>query len=104
LWYRGEQQKKNSIVDILYECEKIFKKYQKREYILKMDCDGPEYEILEKMNKEELLNKFSIIMLEWHYNGTEIIEEYLKKNNFVYFNFKKSNNIGTIYAFNKAFR
>jgi FkbM family methyltransferase len=50
--------------------------------VLKMDCEGSEYEILESLDKSNLLKEIDIIMLEFHYRGSQSIEKTLTKNGF----------------------
>lgn len=53
--------------------------------VIKMDCEGAEYEIIENLSKENLLQKIDIIVLEWHDLGAKSIEDYLVANNFIIF-------------------
>ncbi len=86
------------IIDVVKECSELFEKHKNMEFVLKMDCEGSEYEILEKMNNSNILKQFKVIMLEWHYKDASIIEKYLKENGFSFFSFNKNNNMGTIYG------
>lgn len=79
----------------------IMDNHLKECYILKMDCEGAEYEIIQKLSDSMHLSKFSIIMLEWHYSGSKLIEDLLVKNGFSYFIFNKVKGMGVIYAYNK---
>lgn len=72
--------------------------YPNHNYILKMDCEGEEYGIVEDLYKAEILGRFHMIMLEWHYGGSERIMQYLEKVGFSYWCFEKGNNLGLIYA------
>ena len=69
--------------------------------ILKIDCEGGEYEIFEDLEKNNLLKDISIIMMEWHDKGPEDLEDILKKNKFIYFSNTLNFNSGMIYAINK---
>ena len=61
--------------------------YGKRKIILKIDCEGSEYEILEKLLDSGLLGKIDIIIFEWHasYQGTneldyiDLVQSFSKK-------------------------
>lgn len=68
--------------------------------ILKMDCEGEEYGIIERLFNEGILSYISFIMLEWHYKGKDCILSYLKKAGFSYWCNDKNKNMGLIYAFN----
>ncbi len=66
--------------------------------VMKMDCEGAEYEIFEILNDANVLCKIDIIMLEWHDHGASIIEKYLKDNNFIIFSRNLGPISGMIYA------
>ncbi len=68
--------------------------------VIKMDCEGAEYEILEDLHNSSLLSKIDIIILEWHDQGAHRLEEYLIKNNFTVF----SRNLDTISGILSAVR
>lgn len=89
------------IKDICLETERIVKKHTGCYLVIKMDCEGSEYGLVEKLHTSGLLKKVSILMLEWHYNGSRPIEKKLEDNNFAWFSFGKSEMLGTIYAINK---
>ena len=80
--------------------KEIFKKHEQREIVLKMDCEGEEYAILDDLDKADLLSKISLVMLEWHYKGDNIVLELLRKNGFSYTTMGKNLHqyIGLIYA------
>jgi FkbM family methyltransferase len=67
--------------------------------ILKMDCEGSEYAIIDLLNKSGVLKDIDCILLEWHFKGTDSILNTLKQNNFTYFSLYDLNeNYGMIYA------
>jgi len=70
----------------------IFDRNKNLKIAVKMDCEGAEYEIIENLNKNKVLEKVHIIILEWHDRGALMIEEILKDNNFTIF----SRNLGPI--------
>ncbi len=73
---------------------------EKLDHVLKLDCEGSEYEILTELDSANLLQKFSIIMLEWHNKGPQDIQKILLTNGFSLFSFDFLNkDIGMIYAF-----
>ena len=47
----------------------ITQKY--REIVLKLDCEGAEYEILCSLREADVLRQIGIIMLEWHRRAGE---------------------------------
>ncbi len=74
--------------------EDIVKKYDIKKGVLKMDCEGCEYQIILNANNE-VLRKFNQIMVECHY-GYKNIERKLKDAGFkvyhskVHYNYNKS--------------
>ncbi len=78
--------------------EPIFNENKNFKIVLKMDCEGSEYEILENLYNSYLLKRIHIIILEWHDLGAEILENYLKDNNYTIFSRKLSSISGMIYA------
>ena len=70
--------------------------------ILKIDCEGCEYEILERLNNTELLSRYEIIMIEWHHNGSASLRKILLDNNFKVLSMGDHNSHnGMLYAFRK---
>ncbi|UWY28608.1 FkbM family methyltransferase [Flavobacterium sp. TR2] len=67
-------------------------------FVVKMDCEGAEYEIFENMMKGEILNHISIFMIEWHDKGADEINSILIRNNFTVFNNYLTPVSGMIYA------
>lgn len=77
----------------------VIQKYSDYNIVLKMDCEGEEYCIIEELYKEHVLEKISFIMMEWHYSGNNEILHILEKVGFSYRCNNKSSNLGLIYAF-----
>lgn len=77
----------------------IIQKHVHNNIILKMDCEGEEYSILEELSQTGLLCKFDFIMLEWHYQGKKILLNCLKKAGFSYWCNDKSEKMGLIYGY-----
>lgn len=69
--------------------------------VVKMDCEGAEYEIFENINSSGLIKDIEIFMVEWHDRGYEPIEKILIANNFVVFNSYLGEKSGMIYAVNR---
>ncbi len=57
---------------------------EQNRYCLKVDCEGEEYAVFESLHRRNLLDIFSYIVVEWHGNGSEVLEEYLKEAGFCY--------------------
>ena len=53
--------------------------------VVKMDCEGGEYEIFEILSKSGIINKIDYLMLEWHDKGAEFLEDILYENGFIFF-------------------
>lgn len=67
--------------------------------VLKLDCEGEEYNIINQLDESGYLRVFSLIMLEWHYKGNENLIKVLEKNGFSYICSNKSYEMGLIYAY-----
>ena len=90
-----------SIVSAAAEVGAIVGKYGERyNIVLKMDCEGEEYKILDDLDRNCVLKEIDFIMMEWHYHGCETIIKFLCQNGFSYWQSRKSNEMGLIYAYN----
>ena len=69
--------------------------------VVKMDCEGAEYEIIEDLAKEDILKEIDLIIIEWHDLGSAVLEEYLVNNNFTIFSRSLGNMTGIIYGKNE---
>jgi FkbM family methyltransferase len=69
--------------------------------IVKMDCEGGEYEIFESLSESGVITKIDYLMMEWHDKGAEVLEEVLLKNGFMCFSQRLAVNSGMIYAVKK---
>ena len=69
---------------------------------LKIDCEGEEYKILNELSKTALLPKVSCLIIEWHFKGSEELNNYLLTNGFSLHEvpIHDQSNYGMIYAFN----
>lgn len=67
--------------------------------MLKVDCEGGEYEIIESLEKNQLLSKVNMFVIEWHDKGAKPLEEILKRNGFQLISRRLEVNSGLIYAY-----
>lgn len=89
-----------SLIDVAEELRKIIRDHKQANLLVKIDCEGSEYEILQRLYEENLLKYISIIMMEWHYRGETLIRKILKENYYCFFSFPKGTSMGNIYAVN----
>jgi FkbM family methyltransferase len=67
--------------------------------VAKIDCEGAEYEIIDRLNEQNLLSSISFFMIEWHLKGPNKLKDILNNNGFTVFSFnEKNNDIGMLYA------
>lgn len=87
-----------NVSDILPD---LIASHPEQKIVLKMDCEGAEYEILQKMAESKLLVDIDILLMEWHDKGAAILEELLVANNFDVISRHLTSITGMIYAFKK---
>lgn len=66
--------------------------------LLKMDCEGAEYDILEDLINSGIIKKIDVICMEWHDGKYKQLESLMERAGFQYFLNKGSNNYGKCYA------
>ncbi|MFV8342084.1 FkbM family methyltransferase [Flavobacterium sp. XS2P39] len=87
-----------SISDLLPD---LIAKHPEQKIVLKIDCEGAEYEIMQKLNYSNLLKDIDILLIEWHDKGAKILENILIENNFMVISRFLTPITGMIYAFKK---
>jgi FkbM family methyltransferase len=70
----------------------------RKQIIVKMDCEGAEYEIFESLQKSQLISQIDVFMIEWHDHGAEAIESKLIDAGFSFFSRRLAINSGMLYA------
>ena len=81
------------------ELRRIVEKHPNNDIIIKIDTEGSEYDIFENIDKQ-LLNPVKVIMLEWHINGPDFIQDILEEIGFKILSLSpKSKKTGMLYAF-----
>lgn len=88
-----------NVSDILPD---LFAQHPSEKKVLKIDCEGAEYEILQKLNDSNLLVGIDIVLIEWHDKGAAILEELLVANNFSVISRHLTSITGMIYAFKNS--
>ncbi len=86
------------------ELNRIINENQLCNIVLKMDCEGSEYGIIEDLVYSNVLSKIDLLMLEWHYKGNGSIKKALNESGFSYICMNKSSDMGLIYAFNNRLK
>ncbi len=96
----GDRPVKVQIVDPKHHIEQIFNHHEER-VILKMDCEGAESEILNRLFEIDLLSRMSVCMIEWHGPTKEPIISILHLAGFAVISTSfDDNSRGLVYAFN----
>lgn len=94
----SERTEEIQLLDAGVEVKRILTENDGKSMILKMDCEGSEYLIMEELERQDLLKYFSIIMLEWHYRGSKDLKERLKRAGFAFFEYIINERYGIINA------
>ncbi len=78
---------KVTVKDICTEIDKIKDSYKGVPLVVKLDCEGAEYGLIEKLHQQKRITDFSILMIEWHIKGPEPLLEILAINGYRSFAF-----------------
>jgi FkbM family methyltransferase len=77
----------------------LLAKHTEQKKVLKIDCEGAEYEIVQKLHDANLLKDIDVLLIEWHDKGAKILENLLIENNFRVISRHLTSITGMIYAF-----
>jgi FkbM family methyltransferase len=67
--------------------------------IVKIDCEGAEYEIIEALHRSGDLPSLHALMIEWHRDGPELLQQHLSDAGFTVFSLdSKHGQWGRLYA------
>ena len=79
----------------------IFEENKTNRIIIKCDCEGAEFEILERLNEENLVGKIDALLMEYHFEKPDRLVKILTENGFavhVKHGLKKEPVAGYLYA------
>jgi FkbM family methyltransferase len=73
--------------DSLVAFDEVLAQYPRRKVVMKIDCEGAEYQILERLGEAGRLERVSIMMIEWHRRevgqNPNALREYLSSKGFI---------------------
>lgn len=91
---------KVEVKDIIEALDEVAHLHPEQNIILKIDCEGEEYDIMDKLNNSGLMDKVFGFLIEWHIKGPKPIIEILNNNGFVALHLPRvEGNSGMIYSF-----
>lgn len=76
------EERKVKLREASAEIEEITNAHSEHLVLVKMDCEGAEYEILQNLHNTKMLSSIDVLIIEWHDNGAEEIEKILVASNF----------------------
>lgn len=72
--------------------------YHSEKCLMKLDCEGAEYEILEDLIKSNIISKVDVIIMEWHVGKYKQLENLMKICGFKFLLNKNDRDFGMCYA------
>ncbi|GAB3413002.1 FkbM family methyltransferase [Niabella aquatica] len=88
------------IKDIRKEVQRIITANPENTLLFKIDCEGEEYPIFEKLKTSDIFEKTSAFIIEWHLKGFDTIASVLSRHGFKILSLPRPDNIsGMLYAF-----
>lgn len=101
---KDDKEEQILVKDIQEVLTEIYAEHKDKNVVLKMNCEGEEYGIFQRMGECGLFERINIIMAEWHYDGKECMTDLLVKNGFMYWNIVMGPETGMLYAVNMGHR
>jgi FkbM family methyltransferase len=81
----------------------ITQRHPNNQLLLKIDCEGEEYAILESLRNSGLMQNVTAILVEWHEKGVLPIASFLIDHGFQFHHIPNEKlNCGMVYAFKKT--
>ncbi len=100
-----EYTEKAEIRDVSEVFLNIISQEPNQKFLFKIDCEGGEYEIIQRLAHTGLLSKIRIIIMEWHViEGQNLsdLESTLQQNGFIHYCIgSRKQEVGTLLAVNK---
>jgi FkbM family methyltransferase len=91
---------KIKVFPVADEIIKAKKSFPEHKLIMKADCEGSEFQIIESLDEKNLLGQIDIMLLEWHIRQPNVIINALLKAGFAILNRDNFKNCqGMLYAF-----
>lgn len=84
------------------EIQDLLRKYPEDPFVLKIDTEGAEYDILESISATGLPEQIVVIMMEWHHRGPGELEHILLREGFHLVSIRDHKKTGLIYGFRKT--
>lgn len=91
------------IVHVGTELDRIRQAFPHTRILLKLDCEGEEYRIMEELAASGRMDMIAVVAMEWHVKGYIPLCEILAAHHFSIFNLGRKDidpPVGMIYAFN----
>lgn len=86
-------------VDSLGIIKDIIDNNRDRKVVIKSDCEGAEYDILNRLEQGDILDNIHVILMEWHMGQRKELEEWLKRNGYNYVIRNSTETFGLCYAY-----
>jgi FkbM family methyltransferase len=70
------------VKDAAKEIAPILEENRNKHIIVKCDCEGAEFEIFERLSKENIVSRIDLVMIEYHFGGPDRLVNILAENGF----------------------